>query len=283
MALLLAPAGSLKAAQAAFKAGADAVYAGLTGFSRGRNGMTMEELKSCLSLARNLGRRAHVALNVIPRHADKEELLRAANLLVHAGAGGFILNDVGLIAHLARAFPAVPLYASVGCGTVNAEDVLFLEELGARGVILPPGISPAEAAHIRSRTSVELEVFLLAAVEPLRPGTCILGGYLHRGSPALGSARRGRYCGRACGAPWRLKTSSGQARGCRLTFSELDMAEEVLSYLKSGVTVFKLQGRHLSPESTGHTVQRYRRILDQALAAFGRQKEEEVRAWGNSG
>ncbi len=75
--MLLAPAGSLDAAAQAFAAGADAVYAGLKGWSRGgaRGELDREQLRQCIELAHGLGRKVQLALNIIPRSPERERLL----------------------------------------------------------------------------------------------------------------------------------------------------------------------------------------------------------------
>src|SRR6266571_309995 len=98
--LLLAPAGSPEAVPAALDAGADAVYVGLKGWSRG-------------------------------------------------GARGEL--DWGeLVAALRRRFPRLRLTASIGCGAQTVADVAFFRDIGARAVVLPGTVSPAEMREIRT-------------------------------------------------------------------------------------------------------------------------------------
>ena len=62
-AMLLAPAGSLEAAKQAFQAGADAVYVGLRGWSRGgaRGEFDRDQLRRCIELAHALGNKVQLA------------------------------------------------------------------------------------------------------------------------------------------------------------------------------------------------------------------------------
>src|ERR1017187_10214709 len=64
-AMLLAPAGNLEAAKQAFQAGADSVYVGLKGWSRGgaRGEFDREQLLKCIEPPRSLGIRVPLALS----------------------------------------------------------------------------------------------------------------------------------------------------------------------------------------------------------------------------
>jgi U32 family peptidase len=69
MALLLAPGGSPEAVAAVLAAGADAVYIGLRGWSRGgaRSELEWPEIQAAARLADGHGAELQVALNTIPR------------------------------------------------------------------------------------------------------------------------------------------------------------------------------------------------------------------------
>src|SRR5687767_3599171 len=147
MALLLAPSGSPEAVAAALDAGADAIYVGLRGFSRGgaRSELEWPEIEATARRARTHGAELQVALNTIPRPREEARLRTTVPRLLDLGVRALIVNDVGLLATLARAHPALRLTASIGCGAQTAEDVAALADLGAAAVVLPATIDPDEA------------------------------------------------------------------------------------------------------------------------------------------
>ena len=104
--ILLAPAGSLPAVEAALSAGADAVYVGVRTLSRGgRTGLSPEAVGAALSSCRRAGARLHAAINAIPAFGELPAFLASLRLLRDAGADEVILNDPGVIAFARREFP----------------------------------------------------------------------------------------------------------------------------------------------------------------------------------
>src|SRR5512132_817600 len=150
--VLLAPAGSPEAVVAALDAGADAVYVGLAGWSRGgaRGELTWDELVSAQRYMTRAGRKLHVAINTIPKPRQRAQLFDRVAPLLDLGVEDVIVNDIGILATLRRRFPQLRLTASIGCGAQSVADVAFFRDLGAHAVVLPGTVSSAEMAEIRS-------------------------------------------------------------------------------------------------------------------------------------
>src|SRR5205809_656804 len=100
MATLLAPAGSPDALATALEAGADAVYVGLKGWSRGgaRGELDWDELQAAARLADASGAELQVALNTIPKPRERELLLAEIPRLLALGVRTLIVNDAGILA-----------------------------------------------------------------------------------------------------------------------------------------------------------------------------------------
>src|SRR6516165_1141995 len=99
MTILLAPAGSLKALDAVLEAGADAVYLGLNGWSRGgaRGELDWDELAVAAHQAAERGAELQLALNTIPKPRERAALLGEIPGLTALGIHTLIGNDVGLL------------------------------------------------------------------------------------------------------------------------------------------------------------------------------------------
>jgi putative protease len=121
---LLAPAGSLEAVVAALDAGADAVYVGWKGWSRGgaRRELDWAELAGAQRRAASAGRRLQVALNTIPKPRERAQLFERVPALLDLGIDEVIVNDIGILAALFRRFPQLRLTASIGCGAQTVAD-----------------------------------------------------------------------------------------------------------------------------------------------------------------
>ena len=93
MPVLLAPAGSPEAVLTALHSGADAVYVGLKGWSRGgaRGELTWDELAESQHCAASLGRELQVALNIIPRPEERARLFERIPALLDLGIRSLIV------------------------------------------------------------------------------------------------------------------------------------------------------------------------------------------------
>ena len=281
MAILLAPAGSREALDAVLEAGADAVYVGLRGWSRGgaRGELDRDELARAARRAAERGVELQLALNTIPRPREREALLAEIPGLTALGIHTLIVNDVGLFATLRRRFPELSLTASIGCGAQTAADVAFFRELGANAIVLPGTVGPAEAAECAAVGGITVEVMLHMVEEFVLLGKCAMPSYVHLKPTTMpgglpdamrqtGSMKRGGVgaCFRICQEPWELSPADGHRAAQLFPSRQLSRLGDVPGYLAAGVGVLKLQGRSLPPEQLKPLVARYRRAMDAARA-----------------
>jgi len=272
--MLLAPAGTLDAATQAFAAGADAVYAGLKGWSRGgaRGELDREQLRQCIELAHGLGRGVQLALNIIPRPAERERLLEALGEAAGWGLRAVIVNDLGVLRDIRRKRPELTITASIGCGALNLDDVLFYQDLGASAVVLPGYLDPCEIAAIKTKSSIAVELMLHMVEEFTQLGKCWMPSYYHfaaaeRIQPAprlAGSVKRGGVgtCFRICQQPWTLFLDGAEVDHRVLPSRQVSRLTELAEFLAAGVDVVKIQGRSLSAETVGAVTGWYRSALD---------------------
>jgi collagenase-like PrtC family protease len=293
---LLAPAGSLEAVSAALDAGADAVYVGLSGFSRGgaRRELDGRGLAAARRRVAAAGRELQVAINTIPRAEERARLFERIPALLDLGIRTVIVNDVGILAALKRRFPDLLLTTSIGCGAQTIADVAFLADLGAHAVVLPGTVSPADLHEIRSVAGIRVEVMIHMVEEFVLLGKCWMPSYVHlkptpfagafaspvakagavpegaeRGLRQTGSMKRGGVgaCFRICQQPWDLY-DAGRLRDSRLFPSrQISRLAEVHAYAEAGADVLKLQGRSLPAGLLSPLVRRYREAIDGRTAA----------------
>jgi putative protease len=286
VAILLAPGGNSEAVQAALDAGADAVYVGLKGWSRGgsRAELTWEELVACQRRVGSRGRELQVALNIIPKPQERARLFQRIPPLLDLGIRTLIVNDLGFLQSLRRQFPALRLTASIGCGAQTVSDVAFFHALGADAVVLPGGVDPNDIGEIRAVRGIAIEVMVHMVEEFILLGKCWMPSYVHlkpsplpedtqgRGSPEgaerglrqTGSMKRGGVgaCFKICQRPWEFFEKDRWVDTRVFPSRQISRTAEVEAYVAAGADVLKLQGRSLSPEHLAPLVRRYRDLLD---------------------
>jgi len=252
--ILLAPAGSLSAVEAALSAGADAVYIGVRSLSRGgRTGLSPEAVGAAVSACRRAGRRLHAAINAIPSSGELPAFLAALHRLRDAGVDEVILNDPGVIALARREIPGWPICASVGLSVLNPEDARAYRDLGVDAVVLPSAVRHEEIPSIKKASGLRIEVFAYCRPEFLLHGKCGLTGYAVEGTGGgTASAKRGGSCRLVC-------------RNLPVPAAAHSLEDELPAWISAGVDVFKIEGRELYAPAMEVLVSRFRGKLDAAL------------------
>jgi putative protease len=295
---------------AALDAGADAIYVGLKGWSRGgaRGELTWEELVASQRRVAASGRELQVALNTIPPPQERARLFERIPALLDLGIRTFIVNDIGILATLRSRFPALRLTASIGCGAQTLADVAFFRELGAHAVVLPGTVGPDEVREIRVVRGIHLEVMIHMVEEFILLGKCWMPSYVHlkpspippsfpppdaqadalpegaqRGLRQTGSMKRGGVgtCFKICQHPWDLLAGDRWMAARLFPSRQVSRLGDVEAYVEAGVDVLKLQGRSLPPELLTALVRPYREVLDAraGIAAMAGQPVELPPSW----
>lgn len=279
----------------ALDAGADAVYVGLEGWSRGgsRGELTWDELRNAQRVVFSAGRKLHLALNIIPRPAERARLFERARAVVDLGIEEIIVNDIGILATLKHRFPSLRLTASIGCTARSVPDVAFFRDIGANAVVLPATIDPEEARAVRRVSGIAIEVMVHMVDEFVLLGKCSMPSYVHlKPSPLpsddgirqTGSMKRGGVgvCFRICQQPWDLFDGGHRADSRLFPSRQISRIDDLQAYADAGVDVFKLQGRSLPVELLAPLVRRYRDAIDGA--AFPVAQEATLpAAWAVAG
>ncbi|MGN0916616.1 MAG: peptidase U32 family protein, partial [Candidatus Enterousia sp.] len=95
---LLSPAGTLDAFKTAILYGADAIYAGLPGFSmRARAKITVEEVKTGITLAHQNGKKVYLAFNLFAHDRDFENMPRVSEIINYLQPDALIVADAGVL------------------------------------------------------------------------------------------------------------------------------------------------------------------------------------------
>lgn len=261
---LLAPAGDFETALAAFDAGADAVYCGLSEFSARAfaKNFTSADLKNLMRVARARGKKVYVTFNTVIDEDDIEEAVRQLAELDEARPSALIVQDLG-VARLCRTyFPDLEIHASTQLVAHNLEGALALKELGFSRVVLARELSASEIASIVRRSGgLEFECFVHGALCYSVSGLCLFGAMEKDRS---GNRGKCPYC---CRQSYEVETSDDDdvatASGKCLPFSmkDLRLGTDVRKLVDAGVCSLKIEGRMKSPLYVASVVRFYRQIL----------------------
>lgn len=259
---LLAPAGSYEGMQAAFGAGADAVYVGGRQFGARAYAQNFEEeeLLRAIDEAHLHGKALYLTVNTLMKERElTEELYGYLKPLYEQGLDAVIVQDLGALAFIRRNFPDLPVHASTQMSIAGPEGAELLKSLGVTRVVTARELSLREIREIYDRTGMEIESFVHGALCYCYSGQCLF-------SSLIGgrSGNRGR-CAQPCRLPY--KAGDGKRKGAgeeRYVLSPKDICTLPLipKIAASGVYSLKIEGRMKRPEYTAGVTGIYRRYVD---------------------
>lgn len=251
---LLAPAGSIECGLAAFDAGADAVYAGLSRFNareRGQN-LSMEDISKLIAYARKHSRRVYVTMNTLVKDAELPGACKMLSELAALRPDAVLVQDIGLVRVIRDFFPVLDIHASTQMGIHNSAGANMAQQLGIKRVILERQVTQDEIAQIRCNTSVELEVFVHGALCCSRSGACLLSSWM-----GGWSGNRGK-----CKQPCRRRYHSDQGNGFFFSAADLYSLNAIPRLKTMGIDSFKIEGRLRKADYVNSVVSAYRMVLD---------------------
>ncbi len=257
---LLAPAGSPEALEAAFCAGADAVYLGGSAFNARMSAHNFDsrELEEAVAYAHVRGGRVYLTLNTLVYDRELTDAVRAAYGAAEAGVDGLIIADLGAAACIRRVLPGLPLHASTQLSGHNAAMGRALAPHGFSRFVIARETRLCDLAAAVADNPLEVEVFVHGALCVCHSGQCLF-------SSLVGgrSGNRG-----ACAQPCRLPYRDLRGRECYpLSLKDLSLAAHIPTLIRAGVASLKIEGRMKSPAYVGGVTGIFRRLLDENRAA----------------
>ena len=270
---LLAPAGNLSCALAAFDAGADAVYAGLKKFNareRTEN-FSAEDMSKLLAYAGKNGKKVYVTFNTLIKENEIEDAAEELAALERLRPDAVIVQDAGIVRLIRDYFPGLTIHASTQMGLHNSVGLNFAKELGVTRVILERQTTLQEIrAMMQTKPEeIELEVFIHGALCCCISGSCLLSSWL-----GGWSGNRGK-----CKQPCRRRYHSDKGNGFFLSAQDLCTLEILPDLMAAGVRSLKIEGRLRRADYVENVVSAYRLAMDAAhdpaefKAAVPRAKE----------
>ena len=270
--------------KAAIQAGADAVYIGAPEFgARQAAGNSLEDIAELVQYAHRFGAQVLVTLNTLLHEDEYPRACALAHELYKVGVDALIIQDLHLLDY---DLPPIRLHASTQCDNRTPEQVLRLQQMGFRRVVLARELSLEQIKKIHHSTlsyttlpnsplegesegSIELEAFVHGALCVSYSGRCYLSEVLMNRS-----ANRG-CCAQLCRQRYDLLDKDGNEivdihgepihQRYLLSLQDMDRSMHLAEMIQAGVTTFKIEGRLKDRDYVTNIVAYYRQLLDQLI------------------
>ncbi len=273
---LLAPAGTLDAFKTAILYGADAIYAGLPGFSmRARAKINTEEVKQGIELAHAAGKKVYLAFNLFAHDHEYANMPRVGETIRYLAPDALIVSDPGIVMWVRENFPDMPIHISTQANICSAKTVKFWQNAGAKLCVLAREVSHNEFKNIRNECpDIGLEIFVHGAMCMSYSGRCLLSNFI-TGRPANRGA-----CAQLC--RWKYDVILREHdTGIEMPIDEDDRGAYIMNskdlclmprlgeVVSANPDSLKIEGRNRSEYYVGSVVHAYRCALD----AYARDPE----------
>ncbi|HAK46844.1 MAG TPA: peptidase U32, partial [Spirochaeta sp.] len=254
---LLAPAGNLNCASAAFQSGADAVYAGVSRFKAREMGdnFSWDDMSRLSAYTKKNNKRFYLTLNTLVKEKELEEFGRLVEKISNLKPDAVIIQDIGVARFLREYFPNIAIHGSTQMGIHNSAGVAAASDMGLERVILERQVTIEELRKICS-TGTEIEVFIHGALCCSISGHCLFSSWL-----GGWSGNRGR-CKQPCRRRYHGEEDGSKKSGFFFStrdFYSLDMLDVLAD---AGVCSLKIEGRLKKPDYVKSVVSAYRMMLD---------------------
>ena len=294
---LLMPAGNVEKLKYAIKYGADAVYLGVVDFSlramRKGELITLENLKTAISTAQQMGAKAYLTLNIFGFNSDIKALEKAMDVITDSNPDALIISDVGIMRLAKKYMPNTDIHVSTQANILNYEAVRFWQDMGATRAILARELPIQDVAEIKQKVpEMELECFIHGAQCVSFSGRCLLSDYMTNGERKANSGN----CSQPCRWSYKLveETRPGQyyeieenEKGTHiLSTKDLCLVKHLKEMIDAGIDSFKVEGRTKSLYYVSAVAKAYREAIDTVLANPNADMQpyyEELLKVGNRG
>ena len=273
---LLMPAGNVEKLKYAIKYGADAVYLGVVDFSlramRKGELITLENLKTAISTAQQMGAKAYLTLNIFGFNSDIKALESSMDIIADSNPDALIISDVGIMRLAKKYMPNTDIHVSTQANILNYEAVRFWQDMGATRAILARELPIKDVAEIKQKVpEMELECFIHGAQCVSFSGRCLLSDYMTNGERKANSGN----CSQPCRWSYKLveETRPGQyyeieenEKGTHiLSTKDLCLVKHLKDMIDAGIDSFKVEGRTKSLYYVSAVAKAYREAIDTVL------------------
>lgn len=284
---IMAPVGSRESLVAAIQAGADSIYFGVEQLnmrSHSANHFTIDDLREIAATCTENGMKSYLTVNTIIYDEDTEMMRRIIDAAAEAGISAVIASDVAVMNYCRER--GVEVHLSTQLNISNVEALKFYAQF-ADVVVLARELNMEQVAHIHEEIErqhicgprgelVRIEMFCHGALCMAVSGKCYMS-LMNTGR----SANRGA-CMQLCR---RSYTVTDNETGTQMEIDnkyimspkDLKTIRFIDRMMRSGVRVFKIEGRARGPEYVYNVVKCYREAIQAVID--GTFTEERKDGW----
>ena len=262
---IVAPLGHLKNLKRTLDLGADAVYAGLQGFSsRPKEAdLSIAEIAKATKICAKHGKKIYVAINAWIQDKTPAMLSEAIQELDGFGIDAIIVSDFGLLRTAARLNLRSRIHISTLAGLYNYQGAKLMKEYGVSRIILSSDLFLDEiAALIDGEKEMEYEIIADGGICFNSNRQCLL--------PHVG--RADDYCV-GCQMEYRLIKNEEEEPSYGIGSIPIRLGETIGLYIALGITSFKMEGRTNEFDYICKRLSMLRRNLDDALQDVGKTEQ----------
>lgn len=256
---LLAPAGNMKQALLSIEAGCNALYGGLKKWNARMNAgnFSINEYKRLITICHQRGVKFYMTLNTMFKDEELFDVIELFDNNDFILPDAIIAADIGLINIISKKFPSIDIHASTQFGTCTVQDIIFLQQYNVKRVILARELTLSEIYEIRTKSDIELEVFVYGSQCICFSGQCLWGGLTQERS-----GNRGR-----CPAPCRDFYNYNGIMGQLLYPQDIDASRIIKKLVSCGINSIKIEGRFRDSVQIANVVRIFRNAIDNLLTA----------------
>ena len=284
---IMAPVGSRESLVAAIQAGADSIYFGVEQLnmrSHSANHFTIDDLREIAATCTENGMKSYLTVNTIIYDEDTDMMRRIIDAAAEAGISAVIASDVAVMNYCRER--GVEVHLSTQLNISNVEALKFYAQF-ADVVVLARELNMEQVAHIHEEIErqhicgprgelVRIEMFCHGALCMAVSGKCYMS-LMNTGR----SANRGA-CMQLCR---RSYTVTDNETGTQMEIDnkyimspkDLKTIRFIDRMMRSGVRVFKIEGRARGPEYVYNVVKCYREAIQAVID--GTFTEERKDGW----
>lgn len=283
---IMAPVGSRESLVAAIQAGADSIYFGVEQLnmrSHSANHFTIDDLREIAATCTENGMKSYLTVNTIIYDEDTDMMRRIIDAAAEAGISAVIASDVAVINYCRER--GVEVHLSTQLNISNVEALKFYAQF-ADVVVLARELNMEQVAHIHEEIErqhicgprgelVRIEMFCHGALCMAVSGKCYMS-LMNTGR----SANRGA-CMQLCR---RSYTVTDNETGTQMEIDnkyimspkDLKTIRFIDRMMRSGVRVFKIEGRARGPEYVYNVVKCYREAIQAVIdGTFTEERKDE--------